>query len=156
MDKRDPMSQYSSVPKKHGSLIKPGEKIRNNPEQTEQLKFCKAIKHKYPDVLFRSDMQADKHKTPYMQNLKQILDPFRGWPDTVFYEPRKQYCGLMIEMKCVDSGVYLKGGELSKDAHIREQHDFHVQLRQKGWLVWFARGADEAMQIFEDYYFGRI
>ena len=57
----------------------------------------------------------------------------------------------MIEMKGVNSGLYLKDGSLSKDKHVQEQGKMHEFLRDNGWKVEFAEGMDGAIDLFENY-----
>ena len=70
------MSQYHSH--KTAKVVKPTT-IRT--EWQEQLAFCKWLKIQYPEVRFRSDIQSAGKLTPAMQNIKSIIDPFRGFPD---------------------------------------------------------------------------
>lgn len=120
-------------------------------EWQEQLAFCKWLKMQYPDVLFRSDIQSAGKLTPAMQNIKLIIDPFRGFPDISIYLKRGQYCGLMIEMKRLNSGLYLKDGSLSNGKHVQEQKEMHKKLRENGWQVDFAEGMQSAISLFQNY-----
>jgi len=86
-----------------------------------------------------------------MQNIKSIIDPFRGWPDITIYLKRGKFCGLMIEMKRINSGLYLKDGSLSTDKHVQEQGKVHEFLRDNAWKVEFAEGMDGAKIKFEEY-----
>jgi hypothetical protein len=88
-----------------------------------------------------------------MQNIKLIIDPWRAWPDIQIYHRSRwgNYCGLMIEMKRVDSGTFLKDGSLSTQKHVQEQAEMHEFLRGLGWSVCFAEGFEEAKRKFEEY-----
>jgi hypothetical protein len=142
----DPMSQYHS--RKTAKVVKPTT-IRT--EWQEQLAFCKWLKMQYPEVRFRSDIQSAGKLSPAMQNIKSIIDPFRGWPDITIYLKRGKFCGLMIEMKRLNSGLYLKDGSLSNDKHVQEQGKVHEFLRDNAWKVEFAEGMDGAIHLFENY-----
>lgn len=142
----DPMSQYHSY--KTAKVVKPTT-VRT--EWQEQLAFCKWLKIQYPDVLFRSDIQSAGKLTPAMQNIKLIIDPFRGFPDISIYLKRSNYCGLMIEMKRLNSGLYLKDGSLSSNKHVQEQNEMHKKLRENGWQVEFAEGMEAAISLFQNY-----
>ena len=144
--KRDPMEMYHS--RKTAKVVKPTT-IRT--EWQEQLAFCKWLKMQYPQVRFRSDIQSAGKLSPAMQNIKLILDPFRGFPDITIYLKRGKFCGLMIEMKRENSGLYLKDGSLSNSKHVQEQGKMHEFLRDNGWKVVFAEGMDGAKIKFEEY-----
>jgi hypothetical protein len=144
--KRDPMEMYHS--RKTAKVVKPTT-IRT--EWQEQLAFCKWLKMQYPDVRFRSDIQSAGKLTPAMQNIKLIIDPFRGFPDITIYLKRGKFCGLMIEMKRINSGLYLKDGSLSNSKHVQEQRKMHEFLRDNAWKVEFAEGMDGAIDLFENY-----
>lgn len=140
------MEMYHS--RKTAKVVKPTT-IRT--EWQEQLAFCKWLKMQYPQVRFRSDIQSAGKLSPAMQNIKLILDPFRGWPDITIYLKRGEFCGLMIEMKRENSGLYLKDGSLSNSKHVQEQYEMHEFLRENAWQVVFAEGMDEAILVFKNY-----
>jgi hypothetical protein len=142
----DPMSQYHS--RKTAKVVTPTAK---RTEWQEQLAFCKWLKMQYQQVRFRSDIQSAGKLSPAMQNIKSIIDPFRGWPDITIYHKRGNYCGLMIELKRENSGLYLKDGSLSNDKHVQEQNEVHEFLRQNGWYVVFAEGMADAKVKFDEY-----
>ena len=142
--KNDPMSQFHSAPRGRGKIIQPTLK---KSEWSEQLTFCKSLKKDYPELRFRSDIQSSGKLSPQMQNITQILDPFRGWPDIMIFHGS----GLGIEMKRKDSGTFLKDGSLSSNKHVQEQNQMHVFLRSIGWEVHFAEGAEKAMEIVKEY-----
>jgi hypothetical protein len=145
--KRDPMEMYNSRPT--AKIIKQVE-IKQS-EWSHQLVFCKWLKNQYPNIKFRSDIQSAGKLTPQMQNIKCIIDPFRGWPDIAIYHAVGNYCGLQIELKRLDSGLYLKNGLLSNSKHVQEQNEFHIFLRKNNWKVEFAEGAEQAKRIFVSY-----
>jgi hypothetical protein len=144
--KRDPMEMYHS--RKTAKVVKPTN-VRT--EWQEQLAFCKWLKMQYPEVRFRSDIQSAGKLSPAMQNIKLILDPFKGFPDITIYLKRGEFCGLMIEMKRENSGLYLKDGSLSNSKHVQEQGKMHEFLRDNGWKVEFAEGMDGAKIKFKEY-----
>jgi DNA-dependent RNA polymerase auxiliary subunit epsilon len=144
--KRDPMEMYHS--RKTAKVVKPTN-VRT--EWQEQLAFCKWLKMQYPDVRFRSDIQSAGKLSPAMQNIKSIIDPFRGFPDITIYLKRGRFCGLMLEMKRLNSGLYLKDGSLSNSKHVQEQNEMHEFLRDNAWKVEFAEGMDGAKIKFEEY-----
>lgn len=142
IDYTDPLSQYYS---------KKPYKERKYDEQSDQLAFCKWLKHEHEGIRFRSDMQAGKKKSYGLQNIADILDPYSGWPDVTIYHTDGKHCGLMIEMKKLNSGAILKDGSLSMGKHVQAQNEVHVFLRTLGWRVEFAEGCEEAKRIFLEY-----
>lgn len=135
----DWMDQYSS--RKTAKVVKESD-LKAKKAQTEeshQLALCKWIKANYPDVLFRSDIQSSSNKSPYLQNLKQILDPYSGWPDVMVYG-----MNLGIEMKRI-------GASINND-HFRNQAAMHERLRLLGWSIHVCFGAEEAKKVFLEYY----
>ena len=144
--KRDPMEMYNS--RKTAKVVKPTN-VRT--EWQEQLAFCKWLKMQYPEVRFRSDIQSAGKLSPAMQNIKSIIDPFRGFPDITIYLKRGRFCGLMLEMKRENSGLYLKDGSLSNSKHVQEQFEMHEFLRENAWKVEFAEGMDGAKIKFKEY-----
>ena len=120
-NKHDPFNQYRSG--KTAKVIK--ESDLKDTEWKIQLQLCKWIKLQYPNLLFRSDIQSAGKLSPQMQNIKQILDPFKSWPDVQIYLPKGQYIGLHIELKRINSGTFLKDGSLSSGKHVQEQAEMH-------------------------------
>lgn len=152
-DKHDPMNQFRSVPKRHGEVISVSElkRKKDQHEWSHQLKFCKWLKLQYPYIKFRSDIQSAGKLSGAMQNIKQIIDPYKGWPDIAIYHRSGIYCGLHIEMKRENSGTFLKDGTLSKYKHVQDQAEMHAFLRSIGYKVEIAEGFEEAKRIFEEY-----
>lgn len=149
MDKHDPMNMYKSAPRGRGKVIK--ESDLNQSEWSVQLQFCKWIKLQYPNLIFRSDIQSAGKLSGQMQNIKQILDPFKAWPDVQVYLPKGQYIGLHIELKRLNSGTFLKDGSLSSGKHVQEQAEMHNVLRALGYRVEFAEGFEQAKFILNNY-----
>lgn len=142
----DPMSMYKSVPRKHGSVVTQAEieAKKQKSEWSEQLHFCKWLKREYPDVLFRSDEQNQGQRSYGMQNIMQVIDPYRrGWPDIMIFHPSHGYSGLMIELKAVAASL--------STPHAKEQMEMHDKLRKKNWMVYFAFGCEDAKQKFQTY-----
>lgn len=152
IDYTDPMSMFHS--RKTAKIVTQRElqAAKDRSEWSVQLEFCKWVKHTYPDILFRSDEQNAKKRTPMMQNIMDIIDPYReGFPDVTFYEPRGKYAGLFIELKREGSGLWLKDGSMSTQEHFKKQAAYHQKLRDRGYCVEFAEGVDEAKKVFLGY-----
>lgn len=145
-EKRDPMEMYKSVPRKHGAVVTQAdiEDKKQKSEWSEQLHFCKWLKHEYPDVLFRSDEQNQGKRSPGMQNILNIIDPYRsGMPDIVILHPVGEYCGLMIEMKAIGASVNTEHGV--------NQMAMHRRLSMLGWQCCFAWGEEGAKRVWLEY-----
>lgn len=138
IDYTDPMSQFQG--RKTSKIVtqrKLDEKKAKS-EWSEQLVFCKWLKNEYPDILFRSDIQSAGKLSVGMQNVKQIIDPYSGWPDVIIFS-----LNLQIEMKSTTASL---SGE-----HWRNQEAMHIKLRALGWRVEVAKGSEEAKRIFLAY-----
>lgn len=151
VDYSDPMSMYRSGKTAKVITEKDLQLKKNQKESSHQLAFCKWLKLQHPDIRFRSDIQSAGKLSPQMQNIKLIIDPWRAWPDIQIYHKVGNYCGLMIEMKRIDSGTFLEDGSLSSQKHVQEQAEMHQFLRTLGWAVCFAEGFDQAKQKFKEY-----
>lgn len=140
-DKHDPLSQFHS--RKTAKIVRPEDAKVS--EWTEQLIFTKWLKNQYPHILFRSDIQSAGRLSPQMQNIKQIIDPYSGWPDVMIYLKSTQcgFCGLAIELKSLTATLT---GE-----HYRNQLAMHSQLREMDWQVDVCKGAENAKEVFIKY-----
>lgn len=151
IDFTDPMSAYQSRPTAKIVTQRELDAKKAKSEWSEQLTFCKWLKLQYPNIRFRSDMQSAGKLSGQMQSIKLIIDPWRAWPDIQVYHRSGNYVGLMIEMKRVNSGTFLKDGSLSSGKHVQEQEEMNVFLRGLGWKVEFAEGFEQAKKIFLEY-----
>jgi len=153
MDKHDPMNMYKSAPRGRGKVVTEQELAdqKAKREWTHQLNFCKWLKQTYPEIRFRSDVQSAGKLSAQMQNIMQILDPWKSWPDVQIYLPKGIFIGLHIEIKRIDSGTFLKDGSLSQSKHVQEQAEFHDWLRSIGYKVEFAEGFEQAKKVLESY-----
>lgn len=137
-----------------GSFPKP-KATKKQPEWHEQLVFCKYLHLKYPDVEFFSDLSSAGSQTKYMQGIVKILKSNSGWPDTKIYEPIGKYVGCAIEVKKIPKtqgeSIWKLDGTLKADEHVENQDLMHKKLRKRGWAVYFAEGADQAIDIWEHY-----
>lgn len=143
------MGQFKSA--KVQKILTPEEAKRNQEEWDEQLRFSKRLHKEYPEILFYNDRQSSGKVPVHLRDIYGILNPFRSWPDTKIFLKRGKYCGLMIEIKRLNSGTFLKDGSLSTGQHVQEQHAMHELLRAQGWACCFAEGADKAWEMLERY-----
>lgn len=133
----DEMSMFHGKPRKFGSVIQAD--APKDLERDEQLRLCKWLKQTYPHILFRSDIQSACKLSPQMQNIKQIVDPYSGWPDVTIY----LHWPVGIELKRV-------GASLSGE-HWRNQQAMHERLRKLGWSVHVCFGCEEAKAVVRGY-----
>lgn len=144
-DYSDPMSAFKSRTTAKVVTQREIDEKKAKSEWTEQLNFCKWLKNEYPDVLFRSDIQSAGKISGHMQSIKQILDPYSGWPDVMIYlKDQSGHCGLAIEMKSTTAS-------LSGD-HYKNQLAMHEGLRLLDWKVDVCKGAEVAKEVFLKYY----
>lgn len=155
MDKNDPMNQYTSKPRGFGSILKQGEKARKSGEWDEQAKFGRFLRRwaekNDPDMMWRVDLSSGAARTPFMRNRISDLKSDDSFPDFEIYKPIGRCIGIQIEMKDIGVSAFLKNGSLSTQAHIQQQNRCHEKLREQGWFVAFASGAQEAKRVFLGY-----
>ena len=115
-----------------------------------QKQVCQYLRLQYPNVLFMSDSIAFCHLTmPQAVRNKAVQKEGFKCPDLVILEPRGGHNGLFIELK--KESPYLKGGNLSTNAHIQGQAKTIADLKAKGYWACFAWGFDMAKDIIDDY-----
>lgn len=150
----DPMRLFFATGRITGSMPKP-KVTKKQPEWHEQLVFCKYIRNKYPELEYFSDLSSAGKQSKYMQSIVTILKSRSGWPDTKICEPVGKYVGLMIELKKIaetqSKSIYKQDGSLKASEHVENQSGMHQRLRNKGWRVEFAQGANEAISLLEAY-----
>lgn len=125
-------------------------------EEQEQRKLCKWVKANYPNVLYTIDLGGmSLTKT---QRIVHNTRCKRGHPDMMFQEWYKdKYCGLAIEFKRTGEFVtyqrpLAKKGEFkTDDAHLMEQLNYIVSLKEREWLAGFVCGIDNAKKVITAY-----
>ena len=117
--------------------------IKSKPksESSEQTTLVARVRNFHPDLVFMSIPNGGKRDLRVAAQMKRE-GVLAGAPDLFLAEPRKQWHGLFIEMKRI-------GGKTSK-----EQGELIVRLRQKGYAVVVAEGADEAYKELLRYVYG--
>jgi hypothetical protein len=145
------MGRYTNAKQRKVVTQKELDDKKHRSEWSIQLRVCKWLKSTYPEIRFRSDIQSAGKLSPGMQNIKQIIDPWRSWPDIAIYAKRGKYIGLHIELKREGSGTFLKDGSLSRQEHVQEQAEMHGYLRSIGYAVAFAEGEEMAKKYIEKY-----
>lgn len=84
-----------------------------------QQAVCKYIRHKYPSVIFRSDLGGIKLTMGQAVKVK-ATQYSRAYPDIFIAQPIGEFSGMYLELKKQGERVRLKDGSLSKDKHIQE------------------------------------
>ena len=143
-------------------------------ESDLQAQVADYIRLRYPHALFHSDFGSGI-KLTMGQAIKQkrLNGGRRSWPDMFIAEPKIKKLdmtkdspfdksfghfmvgGLFIELKRQGTRIFKKDGTLVADAHIREQFDMLMDLRQRGYAAEFACGFDEAKKLIDDYMGGK-
>lgn len=132
--------------------------LNSKHEENVQRQVCQYLRWQYPDVIFRSDYASGLHLTMHQAATHKSLQSSRSFPDLFLYAPRRNFYGLALELKQEGTTIVVsqgpKKGQLTSDAHIREQFFMLKELKKLGYYGNFACGFDEAKWII-DWYFGR-
>jgi hypothetical protein len=110
------------------------------------------LSYQYPDVDFLSDTIASI-KLSERQAVRNKLIQKSGFkcPDLLILEPRKNYCGLFIELKI--ETPFKKDGTIKASAkdHLKLQHECLQKLTSKGYVAKFSWNFDMTKQIIDEY-----
>ncbi len=103
-----------------------------------------------PDILIHHDFGSGTKLSISQAKRQKALNPRRGHPDIVIYEPRGEYVGLAIELK--KDGVKLtKKNGLPASDHIKEQDEYLEALRERRWKCFFCVGYNDAIATIDEY-----
>lgn len=119
-------------------------------ESVVHRQLCDLVRIKWPDAIFNSD-GAGNMLTKAQAGMAKMLRCHSGFPDWMLAEPRGQYHGMFLELKREGTGLYLKNGTLSRNAHVQEQAEMLQQLVKRGYYANFAEGYDDAAAQVERY-----
>lgn len=108
-----------------------------------QAAFVQMIQGQYPDVLFSATVGGIRLSIGAAMKMKKA-GYVRGVPDLVFFEPRRGYCGLCIEVK-------KKGGRPSK-----QQKQWKADLRERGYRSVVCTGLKECVMEFNHYFTAQL
>lgn len=115
-----------------------------------QSSICHYIRLRYPSALFVSDLGGIRLPIGLAMKTKRLRCE-RGWPDLFIANPVPPYAGLFLELKTLENDPYLKNGELSKNAHVREQLEVLKTLDKGGYFATFAVGFEHAIAVIDAY-----
>ena len=124
--------------------------MRNKREQEIQIQLCKYVAHKYPYVLFNSDLSG-LTLTYGQANVVNKMRSCNGFPDFMMYHKNSKYNGLFIEIKKEGEKILRKDQKNFKTDHLRQQNHIHVQLRKQGFKACFGIGLDKCIEIVDEY-----
>jgi hypothetical protein len=95
--------------------------------------------------------------SPYKAKLQKAMNSGRAFPDMFFYEPRRGYHGMGLEIKKEGTTLIVKRGPRKghwvNDPHILEQVMFLKELAKRGYYTNIVAGYDEAIKTI-NWYFG--
>jgi hypothetical protein len=120
-------------------------------EATLHLQVTEWLRIQHPTVIFRTDFASGLKLSVYQAALHKRVQSGRAWPDIFIYEPRGKYHGCAIELKSEKATLFLKGGGLTTNPHIREQAVMLDDLRERGYYAEFAQGFAQ-FQVLVNYY----
>lgn len=109
-------------------------------EETQiQCMVVEWIKLRYPDILFNAPSLAGNHTNARRGMLAKRMGYHRGWLDMEFMEPRKQFHGMILEVKAPK-------GKVSKDQEIV----IH-ELQKRGYFVEVGFGFNDCIEKIQGY-----
>lgn len=103
-----------------------------------------------PDILIHWDFGSGTKLSISQAKRQKALNPKRGHPDLMIYEPINGYVGLAIELKKEGIKLTKKDGSPASE-HLKEQDRYLEALRQRGWKCFFCIGYDDAIATIDDY-----
>lgn len=117
-----------------------------------QVAICRYLSLHFPDIDYMSDTIGNLKltKTQASRNKKIQKNGFKC-PDIIILEPRKEFSGLLIELK-LDT-PFKKNGEIkaSTNDHLKYQMLTIEKLNKKGYSAHFSWTFDMTKKIIDDY-----
>jgi len=108
------------------------------------------LSYQYPSVIMRCGLEGVRLPIGLAVKVKR-LNPHRGFPDIMIFEPRGKYHGLMIELKRNQEALFTKSGNYRKSQHIQEQHQMLIALEARGYKACFATSFIQAKSLISEY-----
>lgn len=124
-------------------------------ETEVQIELSRYISSHYKDALFHNDFGSGTKLSFSQAKRQRAMNPIRGFPDLQILEPIGKWSGCFIELKKDGEKIYRKDGRLVADQHIREQADYIIELRGRGYWADFAIGLEQAKRIVDSYMKGK-
>ena len=118
----------------------------------EQIAIAITVHYKLtaPDILMAWDFGSGTRLSITQAKRQKALNPRRGHPDLMIYEPRGEYVGLAIELKREGVKIAKKDGSPASK-HIKEQDEYLEALRERGWKCFFCVGYNDAIATIDEY-----
>lgn len=117
-----------------------------------QVAVCRYLSYQYQDVDFMSDTIANLKlsKTQAGRNKKIQKNGFK-LPDLIIFEPRNNFCGLLIELKL--ETPFKKDGTIkaSTKDHLKGQLETIEKLNKKGYSAHFSWNFEMTKEIIDNY-----
>jgi hypothetical protein len=119
-------------------------------EENIHKAICDYLKLQYPNVYFTSESSGVRVPIGLAVKMKAQRSKHKQL-DLIILEPKKGYCGLIIELKKDESEVYTIKGEIRNNAHVIEQQISINHLNNKGYLAKFGLGFKHTKAIIDNY-----
>jgi len=118
-------------------------------EKELHAQICTYIKLQYPKIIFNTDLSGIKLTMGQAIQLKKLRSS-NGFPDIQILQPNDNFHGLFLEVK-KESPYQKKNGHLKTDAHLIEQNEMHIKLKERGYASLFVWTFEMAKQIIDQY-----
>jgi len=109
----------------------------------------------YPCAIMRCDLSGLRLPIGLAVKTKR-LNPHRGFPDIMIFEPRGKYHGLLVELKRNQTALYTKSGNQRQSQHLQEQQQMLTVLEERGYKAVFAASFEEAKTVISEYLGAKI
>lgn len=146
--------------KKNNKILK-GEfkpkKKSTNEESKLQTTICMWLKKEYPGLIFFSDFAAGLYlPSEYMRGLRSKQACEGKYCDLTILRAVGGYNGLTLELKVLQSDLFLVDGKTLGSNHVREQYDMILRLRKEGYASDFAVGEADIKHKIKSYLSGEF
>jgi|TARA_Y100001951_G_scaffold91595_1_gene85706 hypothetical protein len=109
-------------------------------EEKIQIAIVNYLKLQYPKLLFTATMGGQYQKHHSQRRRAKQTGYLRGVSDLLIFEPRGIYSGLFIELK-----------RNKKCYPTKEQKEFILKAKSRGYYAVCAKGFDECKEIIDNY-----
>lgn len=123
-------------------------------EKQLHAQICDYIKKRYPSVIFNTDLSGLRLTLGQATQAKHLRSG-NGFPDIVIYKMKtelyvdKVYGALFLEVK--KESPFKRNWKLKNNAHLIEQNEMHIRLRDAGYAACFVWTFEQAVKIIDNY-----